>query len=39
MLHRTGLDSTVPVQVGGASVSPRDVVAACLPDPVTWATA
>ena len=35
VLHRTGLDSTAPVQVGGASVSPRDVVAACLPDPVT----
>jgi saccharopine dehydrogenase-like NADP-dependent oxidoreductase len=32
-LHKTGLDSTEPVQVGGASVSPRDVVAACLPDP------
>jgi saccharopine dehydrogenase-like NADP-dependent oxidoreductase len=27
------LDSTNPVRVGGASVSPRDVVAACLPDP------
>ncbi len=35
VLHRTGLDSTAPVQVGGASVSPRDVVAACLPDPVS----
>ncbi len=35
VLHRTGLDSTTPVQVGGASVSPRDVVAACLPDPVS----
>ena len=34
-LHRLGLDSTVPVQVGGVSVSPRDVVAACLPDPAT----
>ncbi len=32
-LHKTGLASTEPVQVGGASVSPRDVVAACLPDP------
>jgi saccharopine dehydrogenase-like NADP-dependent oxidoreductase len=34
-LHRIGLDSTVPVPVGGAMVSPRDVVAACLPDPAT----
>ena len=32
-LHKLGLDSTRPVSVGGASVSPRDVVAACLPDP------
>ena len=32
-LHKLGLDSTDPVQVGSASVSPRDVVAACLPDP------
>src|SRR2546429_75037 len=32
-LHKLGLDSTDPVRVGGASVSPRDVVAACLPDP------
>ena len=28
-----GLDSTSPVSVGGASVSPRDLVAACLPNP------
>ena len=34
-LHRLGLDATSPVSVGGASVSPRDVVAACLPDPAT----
>ncbi|MFF5176050.1 saccharopine dehydrogenase family protein [Micromonospora sp. NPDC000089] len=34
-LHKTGLDSTAPVQVGGVSVSPRDVVAASLPDPAT----
>jgi saccharopine dehydrogenase (NAD+, L-lysine forming) len=34
-LHKLGLDSTSPVAVGGASVSPRDVVAACLPDPAT----
>ena len=32
-LHKLGLDSTEKVQVGGATVSPRDVVAACLPDP------
>src|SRR5947207_2757264 len=32
-LHKLGLDSTEPVRVGAASVSPRDVVAACLPDP------
>ena len=32
-LHKLGLDRTDPVSVGGAKVSPRDVVAACLPDP------
>ena len=32
-LHKLGLDRTDPVTVGGAKVSPRDVVAACLPDP------
>jgi saccharopine dehydrogenase (NAD+, L-lysine forming) len=32
-LHKLGLDKTDPVSVGGAQVSPRDVVAACLPDP------
>jgi saccharopine dehydrogenase-like NADP-dependent oxidoreductase len=32
-LHKLGLDRTDPVSVRGASVSPRDVVAACLPDP------
>jgi saccharopine dehydrogenase (NAD+, L-lysine forming) len=32
-LHKLGLDRTDKVQVGGASVAPRDVVAACLPDP------
>src|SRR6202041_3524637 len=32
-IHKLGLDSTAPVQVGGAAVSPRDVIAACLPDP------
>ncbi|HEY2792365.1 MAG TPA: saccharopine dehydrogenase C-terminal domain-containing protein [Micromonosporaceae bacterium] len=32
-LHKLGLDSTSPVSVRGGSVSPRDVVAACLPDP------
>ncbi|HYN93556.1 MAG TPA: saccharopine dehydrogenase C-terminal domain-containing protein [Pilimelia sp.] len=34
-LHKLGLDSVAPVRVGGVSVSPRDVVAACLPDPAT----
>jgi saccharopine dehydrogenase (NAD+, L-lysine forming) len=34
-LHKLGLDKTDPVSVGGARVSPRDVVAACLPDPAT----
>ena len=32
-LHMLGLDSTREVSVGGQHVSPRDVVAACLPDP------
>jgi saccharopine dehydrogenase (NAD+, L-lysine-forming) len=32
-LHKLGLDRTAPVQVGRASVSPRDVIAAVLPDP------
>jgi saccharopine dehydrogenase (NAD+, L-lysine-forming) len=32
-LHKLGLSSAEPVRVGGVSVSPRDVVAACLPDP------
>jgi len=32
-LHKLGLDRTDPVSVRGAQVSPRDVVAACLPDP------
>jgi saccharopine dehydrogenase-like NADP-dependent oxidoreductase len=34
-LHKLGLDRTEPVAVGEGSVSPRDVVAACLPDPAT----
>ncbi|MDX3308833.1 saccharopine dehydrogenase C-terminal domain-containing protein [Streptomyces sp. NPDC054884] len=38
-LHRLGLDGTTPVTVpsaqGPVRVSPRDVVAACLPDPAT----
>ncbi|MGE5135026.1 MAG: saccharopine dehydrogenase C-terminal domain-containing protein [Gemmatimonadota bacterium] len=34
-LHKLGLDRTDPVRAGGVSVSPRDVVAACLPDPAT----
>jgi len=34
-LHKLGLDRVDPVNVGGTRVSPRDVVAACLPDPAT----
>ncbi|MFH5229206.1 saccharopine dehydrogenase family protein [Antrihabitans spumae] len=34
-LHKLGLDSTQPVTVNGRAVSPRDVVAACLPNPAT----
>ena len=34
-LHALGLDRTEPVRVRGVEVSPRDVVAACLPDPAT----
>jgi saccharopine dehydrogenase (NAD+, L-lysine forming) len=34
-LHKLGLDRTDKVRVGGSEVSPRDVVAACLPDPAT----
>ncbi|HJQ43772.1 MAG TPA: saccharopine dehydrogenase C-terminal domain-containing protein [Jatrophihabitantaceae bacterium] len=34
-LHKLGLDRTQKVRVGGVEVSPRDVVAACLPDPAT----
>jgi len=32
-LRKLGLDSTDPVLIGGQKISPRDVVAACLPDP------
>jgi saccharopine dehydrogenase-like NADP-dependent oxidoreductase len=35
MLRSLGLDRTEPVTVKGVQVSPRDVVAACLPDPAT----
>jgi saccharopine dehydrogenase (NAD+, L-lysine forming) len=35
VLHKLGLDRTDPVRVGGVDVSPRDVVAASLPDPAT----
>jgi saccharopine dehydrogenase (NAD+, L-lysine-forming) len=35
VLHKVGLDRTDKVRVGGVEVSPRDVVAACLPDPAT----
>ncbi len=34
-LHKLGLDRTEPVTVKGVQVSPRDVVAAALPDPAT----
>ena len=34
-IHKLGLDSTDKVRVRGVEVSPRDVVAACLPDPAT----
>ena len=34
-LNKLGLDRTEPVTVRGHEVSPRDVVAACLPDPAT----
>jgi saccharopine dehydrogenase (NAD+, L-lysine forming) len=34
-LQKLGLDRTDKVRVGGVEVSPRDVVAACLPDPAT----
>jgi saccharopine dehydrogenase (NAD+, L-lysine-forming) len=34
-LHLLGLDRTEPVTVKGVRVSPRDVVAAVLPDPAT----
>ena len=33
VLHKLGLDRTQKVSVGGVEVSPRDVVAAMLPDP------
>jgi saccharopine dehydrogenase (NAD+, L-lysine-forming) len=32
-LHKIGLDSTRKIRVSGVEVAPRDVVAACLPDP------
>ena len=34
-LHKLGLDRTDPVVIKDQAVSPRDVVAACLPDPAT----
>ena len=34
-LHKLGLDRTEPVMVKGVPVSPRDLVAAALPDPAT----
>lgn len=38
MLHKLGLDRTEPVSVRGVDVSPRDVVAACLPNPADLLT-
>jgi saccharopine dehydrogenase-like NADP-dependent oxidoreductase len=35
VLHKLGLDRTERLRVGGVEVSPRDVVAASLPDPAT----
>jgi saccharopine dehydrogenase (NAD+, L-lysine-forming) len=35
VLHKLGLDRTQKTRVGGVEVSPRDVVAAVLPDPAT----
>jgi saccharopine dehydrogenase-like NADP-dependent oxidoreductase len=35
VLHKTGLDRTDRVSVRGVEVTPRDVVAAALPDPLT----
>ena len=35
VIHKLGLDRTRPLGVGGVQVSPRDVVAALLPDPAT----
>jgi saccharopine dehydrogenase-like NADP-dependent oxidoreductase len=32
-IHLLGLDKTKKVQVGSVEVSPRDVIAKCLPDP------
>lgn len=37
-LHKLGLDGVSPVRIRGVDVSPRDVVAACLPDPATLGT-
>jgi saccharopine dehydrogenase-like NADP-dependent oxidoreductase len=34
-IHMLGLDKTAKIRVGGVEVSPRDVVAAGLPDPAT----
>lgn len=34
-LHQLGLDRTEPISVKGVMVSPRDLVAAALPDPAT----
>ncbi len=35
VIHKLGMDRTQKVDVGGVEVSPRDVIAALLPDPAT----
>ena len=37
-LHMLGLDNKEKIKVKEIWLLPRDVVAACLPDPLTWAT-
>jgi len=37
-LKMLGLDSKEKILVKGSLIAPRDVVAACLPEPSHWAT-
>lgn len=39
VLSKLGLDAVEPIEVGGAKVSPRDVVVSLLPDPLELADA